>query len=544
VAKEGVIMSRGYLCLVLHAHLPFIRHPEHADFLEEDWFYEGMTETYLPLLDIFERLIEENIDFRITINLSPTLCAMMSDPLLCGRYRKRLDALLEFSEKEVSRTRNDPRLNASAVMYRNKFRRCRELFVDWYHGNIISAFRKFQDSGKIEIITCAATHGFLPLMFQTSAQRAQVSVGVSEYVRHFGRRPRGIWLPECAYAPGLDSLLGEAGLRYFFLETHGIVYGSPRPAFGVYAPVYCPSGVAAFSRDTETAHQVWSAEQGYPGDPDYREFFRDAGYDLDYAYVKPYLHADGERRGVGVKYHRVTGRVPLSDKDFYSPSAARDKAAQHAGHFMFNRERQIEYLSGMLERPPIVVAMYDAELFGHWWYEGIDFLDFLFRKARFDQNVFQLITPSEYLARHPENQQVQPCASSWGDKGYYEVWLNGMNDWVYRHLHVLEERMAALARRCPAETGLKRRALNQAAREVLLAQSSDWAFLMTAGTAGAYARRRTETHVGRTLSLFDQIESGRIDPENLKSLEEMDNLFPEIDYHVYSDSSQKEAQNV
>jgi 1,4-alpha-glucan branching enzyme len=405
-------------------------------------------------------------------------------------------------------------------MYQRKFKRCRELFVDWYRGDVLAAFRKFQDWGKIEIITCAATHGFLPLMQRPEAQRAQIAVGVSEYKRHFNRQPRGIWLPECAYAGGIDGLLGESGIKYFFLETHGIVYGSPRPAFGVYAPVYCPSGVAAFSRDMETAHQVWSAEQGYPGDPDYREFFRDAGYDLDYPYVKPYLHSDGERRGIGIKYHRVTGKVSLPDKDVYNPAAAREKAAQHAGNFMFNRERQIEHLSGMLERPPVIVAMYDAELFGHWWYEGIDFLDFLFRKTRFDQNVYEMITPSEYLAKYPQNQRVQPCASSWGDKGYYEVWLNGGNDWIYRHLHVLEERM------------------------VELAQASDWGFLMTAGTAGSYARKRTETHAGRFLNLFDQIQSDRIDPQTLGTWEGMDNLFPEIDYRVYSSHFKKEALSV
>ena len=315
-------MSKGYLSLVLHAHLPFVRHPEYADFLEEDWFYEGMTETYLPLLDVFERLVSEDIDFRITINISPTLCAMMADPLLRQRYRQRLDSLVEFSEKEVARTRNDSKLNACAQMYHRNLRRCRELYVDWYRCDILSAFRKFQDWGKIEIITCAATHGFLPLMLRPEAQRAQIRVGVSEYRRYFGSQPKGIWLPECAYSQNLDSLMAEAGIRYFFLETHGIVYGSPRPAYGVYAPVFCPSGVAAFSRDMETAHQVWSAEQGYPGDPAYREFFRDAGYDLEHTYVKPYLHSDGERRNIGIKYHRVTGPVALSDKDVYDPAAA------------------------------------------------------------------------------------------------------------------------------------------------------------------------------------------------------------------------------
>jgi 1,4-alpha-glucan branching enzyme len=283
----------------------------------------------------------------------------------------------------------------------------------------------------------------------------------------------------------------------------------------------------------ETAQQVWSAEHGYPGDPDYREFYRDLGYDLDYDYIRPYLHSDGIRRNIGLKYHRITGKVPLGEKQPYNPDWANNKAASHAGNFMFNREKQIEYLSGILGREPLINSMYDAELFGHWWFEGIKFLDYLFRKIHYDQNVFKTITPSEYLEKYPKNQVITPASSSWGDKGYFEVWLNGTNDWIYRHLHKASDRMAELAKQNPRARDLNKRALNQAAREVLLAHSSDWAFIMTTRTMVDYAEKRTRDHIVNFNNLYDQIKGHSVDPVYLNTLEQRNNIFPTIDYKVF-----------
>jgi 1,4-alpha-glucan branching enzyme len=320
------------------------------------------------------------------------------------------------------------------------------------------------------------------------------------------------------------------------MDAHGLLFGVPRPRFGVFAPIYSPGGVAFFGRDMETAQQVWSAETGYPGDVNYREFYRDIGYDLDYTYVRPYLHEDGVRRNIGVKYHKVTGRVNLSEKQPYSPGAAREVAASHAGNFLFNRERQFEYLKNVMGRPPVVASIYDAELFGHWWFEGPEFLEFLLKKIHYDQQVFKTITPREYLERFPEQQVVEPEPSSWGDKGYHEVWLNSSNDWIYPHLHICAERMIQLAEKHHDAEGQLKRALNQLARELLLAQSSDWAFLMTVGTARVYSEKRTREHVARFLELYHQVRDNRVREEFLRQLEERDNIFPWIDYRVYQSS--------
>ncbi len=527
-------MPVGYLALVLHAHLPFVRHPEYDDFLEEDWLYEAITETYVPLLDVFDGLERDGVDWRMTLSVTPTLAAMLDDPLLQYRYVRHVDNLIALANKEIERTRWQPEFHSLALMYHRRFTRAREVFVEQYGNNLLAGFRRFFDAGKLELMTCAATHGFLPLMTNPAAARAQVEIGAREFERHFGRRPQGIWLPECGYAPGIDELLRDAGLRYFFVDSHAVLFAEPRPRHGVYAPILCPkSGVAALARDAESSKQVWSAVEGYPGDSNYREFYRDVGFDLDYDYLKPHLHQNGIRSNLGIKYHKITGVG--THKEPYDPRAALEKAAEHAGNFLFNREKQVEWLAGGMDgRPPLVVAPYDAELYGHWWFEGPDWINFLLRKLCYDQQTVKAITVPEYLALHPRNQVAQPTLSSWGYKGYCEVWLEGTNDWIYPHLHELADRMTEAARLNHDPAPLRRRALNQMARELLLAQSSDWAFIIKTGTMVEYARERTRVHVLNFNHLYEQLRTSEIDEPWLAEIERRHNIFPGIDYRLYA----------
>ncbi len=524
---------RGYLALVLHSHLPFIRHPEQEDFLEERWFFEALTETYLPLIERFQRLVEENIPVRLTMSFTPTLLAMLSDGLLQGRYVRHLEKLIELTEREISRTRWQPQFHRLALFYHHRLQTARRLFVETCRRQIIQAFRELIDAGAIEPLASCATHGYLPLMdYQPGAVRAQIAIGVQAFEHAFGCRPAGMWLPECGYHPGHDAWLKDAGLRYFLTDAHGIFFGAPRPKYGTYAPVVCPSGVAAFGRDLESSKSVWSAEEGYPGDPAYREFYRDIGFELELDYMRPYISPDGTRVHTGIKYHRITGKTDA--KEPYDPDRALDQAARHAAHFLSDRERQIGALRGLMDREPLIISPYDTELFGHWWFEGPDWLDALFRKAHAHHPAIEFVSPGDYLLRQPRNQAVQPCLSSWGYQGYSEVWLNGANDWIYRHLHKMAERMQELASRHPDSSGLLRRALNQSARELLLAQASDWAFILKTQTHTAYAYRRLHDHLARFTRLYDAISHQTIDEAWLRQVEGADNLLPFLDYRVYA----------
>jgi 1,4-alpha-glucan branching enzyme len=528
--------SRGDLALVLHTHLPFVRHPEHPEFLEERWLFEAVTETYLPLLERFQRLANDGIPFRITMSFTPTLLAMLSDGLLQSRYLRHLDRLIELSEREIDRTRWMPPFHRLALFYHHRFTTARRLYVETHRRDLIRAFRELGDRGVLEPIASCATHGYLPLMdLSPEAVRAQIRVGVQAFEHAFGRRPAGFWLPECGYQPGHDAFLRELGIRYFLTDAHGILFGSPRPKYGVYAPALCPSGVAAFGRDLESSKSVWSAEEGYPGDFEYREFYRDIGFDLDYDYVRPYLNGDGSRLNTGIKYHRITGKT--DDKQPYDPDRALERAAVHADNFLFNREQQIAYLRSVMDREPIIVSPYDAELFGHWWFEGPDWLEFLIRRAHAGHDGLRLAAPSDYLERHPRNQVLQPSMSSWGYGGYSDVWLNGSNDWIYRHLHQMSKRMTQAANEHPSADPARARILTQMARELLLAQSSDWAFILKTQTHTAYAYRRLHDHFSRFSRLHDALRGGRVDEAWLSGVEGADNLFPFLDYRVYATPS-------
>jgi 1,4-alpha-glucan branching enzyme len=511
-----------------------VRHPEHEYFLEEDWFFEAITETYIPLINVFTGLVNDGVDFRITMSVTPTLISMMTDSLLQERYVRHLNKLIELSRKEMERTKWQPEFNSLAVMYNHRFTQARSVFCDRYHNDLTKAFKEFQDKGYLELITCGATHGFFPNMdIEKKAVKAQARVGADLHEKVFGKRPAGIWLPECGYNPGDDEILRDAGIKYFIIDTHGILFGSPRPKFGIFAPVYCKSGVAAFGRDVETSKSVWSAKEGYPGDYNYREFYRDIGYDLEYDYIRPYITPDGTRINTGIKYFKISGSE--SHKEPYDPGRALDKAAEHAGNFLFNREKQVEYLSSVMDREPIIVAPYDAELFGHWWFEGPDWINYLLRKMHFDQDTVKTINPGEYLRKYPKNQVITPSFSSWGYKGYAEVWLEGSNDWIYRHLHKSTERMIEAASQNSDGTSQKqKRALNQMARELLLAQSSDWAFIMKTGTHVEYAHKRTKDHIERFTKLYFQVKQNSIDQSYLEQIESKDNIFPDIDYRIYA----------
>ncbi len=541
----------GFLALILHAHLPFVRHPEREHFLEEEWLFEAITETYVPLLQMMQRLTDDGVLFKLTMSITPTLCAMLQDQLLCKRYVQHLELLIDLAAREQKRNRKHPRLRELAEFYTDLFSEARRHFVDEWKCDLLSVMRELRQTGTLEIIASAATHGLLPILQQQSprAACAQVLIGRDGYVELFSGQPNGFWLPECAYAPDLKSVLQEANLRWFVLDAHGLLLGRPSPRRSIYAPCYTPAGPSAFARDPNASRQVWSAHEGYPGDPAYREFYRDIGFDLPMEHLGPI--ARGTRKFSGVKYHRITG--PGDEKQLYDRTAAGNAAARHAAHFLEQCRQQIREI-GEVGFEPIIVAPFDAELFGHWWFEGPIFLEQFIRHAA-NQRDFQLTTPSDYLIEHPTQQIVEPAASTWGEDGHLAVWLDPSNAWIYPQLNAAAQKMIELAEQTAAVVGqlrmfselppegvtgeapalqMRDRVLKQLARELLLAQSSDWAFLMKTGTAREYATQRTIDHLARFNRLHDQFVANNLDEEFLRDCEWRDNIFPNVNWRYYA----------
>lgn len=524
-------MSTGSLALVLHAHLPFVRHPEHHEFFEEDWLFEAINETYIPLLNVLERLAADRVPCKLAISITPPLCAMLQDELLQSRYVRHLDRTIQLAQRELVRTRSEPALLSLAQFYVELLNRTRRQFVDEWNRDLLARFRHFRDAGLLEIIASAATHGLLPLIAQSpQAARAQVMIGCDVYRETFHADPAGFWLPECACSRAIEPVLQEANIRWFVIDAHGLMFGKPRPRRSIYAPCFTPAGPAAFARDPESSRQVWSAECGYPGDPAYRDFYRDIGFDQPPDYVAPHAPARSPRF-TGIKYHRVTGGA--GEKQLYDREAAERAANTHAAHFLDALAEQFRAL-GSQPFEPIITMPFDAELFGHWWFEGPRFLELVIRTAAEHHAELRFTTPGEYLSRNPTQQVVAPAASSWGAQGYWGVWLDETNSWIYSHLNAAARRMTEIARAFPIDPPqLAARTLSQLTRELLLAQSSDWAFLMQAGTAKHYAAQRTRDHISRFNALHDQLKSGFVDEGFLSECEARDNLFPNVDWRYY-----------
>ncbi len=532
---------KRHCALVLHAHVPWVRHPETDRCLEEDWLFESIVESYLPLLEVLHRLRDEGVDWRLTMNFSPTLLGMLDDPMMRDRASAYLTRTLALarSEAEVS---TDPAYARVARWYEKRLGELRKDYETRWKRDLVGAFRALSDSGHLEITACGATHGLLPLLVKVpEAARAQIRGGVHAHEKAFGKKPAGFWLPECAYSPAMAPLLLDAGIRWTLLEEHGLVDAGPAPESAPFHPAVTGDGLAVFGRDAESSRQVWSAEHGYPGDARYREFYRDVGLDAPAEALEDYLDGSGIRRFTGLKFYRVTGDT--DDKLLYDPALAARAVSEHAIHFVESRAAQLAALESGGIADPIVVSAFDAELFGHWWFEGPQFLEQVLRLAA-GRDDFHFTTPTEYLDQTGEDARdhFEPIASSWGEGGYFETWLSEENAWIYPHLHTRAEqllRAIAILREnlddLPvALAAHRRRTVAQMTRELMMAQASDWAFLMRNGAARPYATRQTEDRLDGFDELWGVFGSN---PEaagaRLAEIERRTPIFPDLPWDVY-----------
>lgn len=532
----GGSTMRGYVALLLHAHLPFVRHPEHPRFLEEHWLYEAIADAYLPLLEVLSALARRRQGPRLTLSLSPTLVSMLGDPLLQTRCLDYLERRTRLCEAEALRRRAEPRLAALALGYRDRLVGLTELYRNRLGGDLVGAFADLARAGAIELMTTAATHGYLPLLrTQPAAVRAQLGVAQDAFEAAFGYRSTGLWLPECGYFEGLEAEIAAAGFQYTVVDSHGLSGALPPPARGIQAPVRVPvpggGEIAVFGRDPASAREIWSPAEGYPGHPDYREYHCDLGYALDPALLQDFLPPGVPAAPTGIKYHRVTGGS--GPKDLYDPAAGALRARHDAARFIARRRAALTDTAPN-RVPPILVCPYDAELFGHWWYEGPSFLAAVLQDLDAAPDL-EPISLGRYLARHGTAEVARPAPSSWGEHGYNAAWLTQETGWVYPLLHRAAGELAdlvALHLRTLRDTTMQdrqARILRQAGRSLLLAQASDWPFCIARGTGADYARSRLRDGLARFRLLAAAARGGSLEPGRLAAMEEMDNLFPNLD---------------
>jgi 1,4-alpha-glucan branching enzyme len=562
--------AQGYLSITLHAHLPYVVH--HGIWPHGlEWLLEATAETYLPLLRVLKNLERDGVPVRLNINLSPILLEQFSHPTFRAEFpeyvKRKIQAARE--DEEYFRQSGDAHFVRTARMWREFFEQSVADF-EGLGGDLVSGFRGFADAGMIEVITSCATHSYLPLLGTDESVVAQVKMGAATHERHLGRKPKGMWIPECGYRPagvwqppvipqgsgnpwpafqrvGVEEALAEAGIGFFSVDSHlveeSILFtpyelksaGGPVGAAAVtarYWPAceslyrtWCVDGplaaqhpVVFFPRDPRTGLQVWSGDTGYPGEALYLDFHK-------------------KRWPGGHRYWQVTqSNSGMVEKTPYHPDRAAARTREHAGHFV---GVVCDTLRSSLseDRPPVLSAPFDAELFGHWWFEGPQWLEHVLRIMASENYPIATTTCSEYLAHTKPEGFFELKEGSWGKDGGNEVWLNPETAWTWSHIYPAEAKVREIAtegRWRNSATG--QRLARQMCRELMLLESSDWQFLITTAAARDYAEGRVQTHVEqfRTLeNAWDEFTQtamlGACAEREIAAIEARDNIFPDVD---------------
>ncbi|HUQ17879.1 MAG TPA: 1,4-alpha-glucan branching protein domain-containing protein [Candidatus Saccharimonadales bacterium] len=527
--------------LVLHSHLPYVRGAGRWPHGEE-WIHEAILGTYLPLLVVLHDLRDERVRYRVTIGLTPTLLEQLADRDVNVRFLEYIDDQVRRAELDAwDLASADTDRAALAEYYRASYARLRDAYRVRFSGDIVGAFADLARSGEVEILTSAATHGYLPLLDEASVA-AQLAVGRATTERLTGLVPTGIWLPECAYRPGLERTLEAQGITHFFTDADLLlgrgVTRSPR-RFGTSVPIrsggsasearlpadelddsasavttadvlrpylVADASVAAIARHPAMSGQVWSAATGYPGDPAYREF-----------------HRKDDRSGL--RYWSVTATtVELGAKAPYRVADAAARARAHAAHFSAGVRRTLDEHRAATGRPGLLTTTFDSELFGHWWFEGVGWLGLVLRDLG---PITQ--TAAGWLASDPPRERVPLAEGSWGTGNDHSTWDNPGTAWMWDGIREAAAAVGSLQSAAGLRpNGVRARAADQALRELLLLESSDWPFLVTTGQAADYGAERFRAHAERLHRCVELAQrASASDAAEIAELERTDAVFPD-----------------
>ncbi|MBN1800427.1 MAG: DUF1957 domain-containing protein [Candidatus Lokiarchaeota archaeon] len=564
----------GKFAIVLHSHLPWVIN--HGVWPHgTSWVYEAAAETYLPLLMELYKLVDDGYHPRLTIGLTPVLCEMLRHPSFVqgflGYMDEKVGAALNDYDNFTENNYEEGRINLTK-WWEEFYERMRDIFLHRFNRDIVGAFKSLQDQGLIDIITCGATHGYSPLLSKDTSIDAQFKTAVDNYKKHFGMAPTGVWLPECAYRPGyrwknpitkeeydrpgIEYFLAKNGLKYFFIDTSMLLGGKSQGVYAARFPLLkelwkqfesqyeeiptsfeksqyesyltstapsTPAPVGFFTRDEKTGIVVWSGEHGYPGCSEYLDFHK--------------KHYPG-----GLRYWKVTGpKVDLGAKMLYWPDDIPRKLDENAGHYVNLIKDILRDYKNKFGTSGIIVAPYDCELFGHWWFEGTWWLARVFRWLEDDPEV-ELTNTRIYMEHNPPNKVVSPIEGSWGQGSGHWVWLNEWTTWTWKNIYECEAKSEEIvARHKNSSDQNMQKILRQLVRELLLLESSDWQFLISTWSARDYAENRVTLHYENFNRLYDMAQkygNGQYVDEGewhfLGVLEANEGLFADIDLEPFA----------
>jgi 1,4-alpha-glucan branching enzyme len=526
-------MSLGYFGLILHGHIPWCKKSGTWP-AGEEWLMEAMNETYIPMLNVLRTLKEKGIKIAITINITPILAEQLADEYMKQRFSEYMDNLIFRAKNDIRRFENHPERKKIAEYHLINFEHILDTYYHNYYRDILGSLRWFQDEGMIELNTCGATHGFLPLLESDSGIFSQIQIAVDTHKKYFKEEPKGFWLPECAYRPSIynngkiresiDYWLHNSGIEYFFVDSHGILTADilekkNNIELNTNFGYKLATGVSVFGRNRKLSRQVWDAEIGYPGNEFYREFHK----------------KDHES---GLHYWRITDKSKgKEEKNLYNIGKASETVASHTHHFITLIENELKKFSELYDPKGIIVLPFDFELFGHWFSEGINWLHKLIELINSNDKI-EMISFSEYISKYDKQFSViKMKKTSWGEGGDFRVWKNPEHGWIWPYINASIKEFEEVLKKNVNPTDWEKRILKQIARELLLMEGSDWPFLLYTKQAKEYANQRFHNHHQKFLKLLwaakDFKDSTRISLTNLEQIEEIDSCFQDLNINYF-----------
>jgi 1,4-alpha-glucan branching enzyme len=526
-------MAAKNIVLVIVGHQGYVRHvtDEKAYDPENDILFESISNTYLPLLNIFKSLDADKVSFKVGLVLSPPLCSLLDDPTIQQQYIEWLNRRIALGEEEVKRcAKTEYAESANACLVQAQ--KDKIDFTEVYDQKLLPLFAEYAAKGYVELIATAGTYAFLPhYNDMVEILNAQIETGLYAHRHFFGSAPEGFWLPYMGYTNGLEKILRAYGISYTVLDTHGFLFSETAPKGGIFSPVRCANSLVLFARDNETPGDI-SDTDGYMNNPVYKDQTRDVGFDLSAAELKSFLPSGCARVPTGYSYW-ANGSDRSENRPVYDPAKAKAQAAEDAKSFLAAKAEKLEKASVLLKGKDVsLVCTIPACVLGQDWAEGILWLEQVFRRN--DKNKMTFAKCGELMQNQFELPKVEPFPSAASGTGYGEDLLDSTNGWMLRYVRKMSERMVDLAGRFPDDTGLKARLLNLGAKELMLAQSGEWAKMLHENRFSEYVTKRFRDSISAFTAVFDSLGSNTVSTEWLTNLEHEHTIFPWMNYRIFS----------
>lgn len=522
-------MSKKSLIFHLVAHKGYFKNLEIENISKNQILFVSISQVYLPLLNMFANLESDGIPFKMGMTITPTLCAQLSDPVLQQQYIEWLDKLILLGEREVSKYPTDSKKYQLAQHYLKTVKRDKRDFIETFNQDILSKFSYYAKRGNLELFATSATFSFLPHISDfDEAINAQIEIGLLSHKHYFGIAPEGFYLPHFGYSQGFERNLKSYGLNYTILEPQGLLFGQPAPEMGIFSPVRASNSFAFFAKDPDTTNDI-CGKDGYIIKAAYRNQQKDIGFDSDLSDLEGFLDESNSRCPTVFKYWSNS-----SQEEFYDLEKAKEQIKIDAKDFLDKKVEKLRAAEKILgDKNYSLVCAIEPELLGNVWFEGIDWLEQIFRQAASIDDVL-IENCCDVTKEQFTLQKVEPLSSSSNGVGFGENLLDSSNDWMIRYIRKNTERMIDLAVRFTDDTGLKARTLNLAAKEVLLSQASDWPAMIHDKIYPDYAKEQFTKAINGFSTVYESLGSNSISTEWLTRLEREHNFFTWINYKVFA----------